>query len=132
MAWPGLVPASGYGRGVRQDWYCDEVIPGKVVVDVLAETATVLAFRPPRPGFSREHIIVVPKAHVSSLLELTPDLAADLLAVLQRLGGEAVARHGGCQVLTTLGNEQHNKHLHWHIAAGDGVARFVTVAPSQG
>lgn len=31
----------------------------------------------------------------------------------------------GCQVLTTLGNEQHNKHLHWHVAVGDGVARFV-------
>jgi histidine triad (HIT) family protein len=28
-------------------------------------------------------------------------------------------------VLTTLGSEQHNEHLHWHIAVGEGVARFV-------
>ena len=116
---------------MRQDWYCDEVIPGKVMVDVLAETTTVLAFRPPRPGFSREHIIVIPKFHVSSLLELTPHLAVEMLAVLQELGSEAISQHGGCQVLTTLGSEQHNKHLHWHIAAGDGVARFVTVAAAQ-
>ncbi|WP_158850719.1 HIT family protein [Saccharothrix deserti] len=114
---------------MRQDWYCDEVIPGKVAVDVLVETATVLAFRPPRPGFSREHIIVVPKLHVSSLLELAPELAVEMLTVLQESGRQAVVRHGGCQVLTTLGSEQHNKHLHWHIAAGDGVARFVTVTP---
>lgn len=32
----------------------------------------------------------------------------------------------GCQVLTTLGDEQHNRHLRLHIAAGDGVARFVS------
>lgn len=32
------------------DWYCDEVIPGKVRVEVLARTANTLAFRPPRPG----------------------------------------------------------------------------------
>ena len=41
----------------------------------------------------------------------------------------AFDEHGGCQVLTTLGDEQHNKHkhkhLHWHVAVGDGVARFV-------
>ncbi|QQQ76611.1 HIT family protein [Saccharothrix sp. 6-C] len=110
---------------MRQDWYCDEVIPGSVEVEVVAETATVLAFRPPRPGFGREHVIVVPKAHVGSLLDLEPDLAAEMMAVLQQTAAEVVARHGGCQVLTTLGDEQHNQHLHWHVAAGDGVARFV-------
>jgi histidine triad (HIT) family protein len=115
---------------VRQDWYCDDVIPGRVEVEVVVETATVLAFRPPRPGFGRDHVIVVPKAHVASLLDLAPDLAADMLAVLQQAAAQVVARHGGCQVLTTLGDEQHNRHLHWHIAAGDGVARFVTPAPS--
>jgi histidine triad (HIT) family protein len=113
---------------VRQDWYCDEVIPGEVVVDVLVETETVLAFRPPRPGFSREHIIVVPKVHVASPLELDPALAAEMLVVLQQVGARAVDQHGGCQVLTTLGDEQHNRHLHWHVAAGDGVARFVASA----
>jgi hypothetical protein len=28
--------------------------------------------------------------------------------------------------VATLGDEQHNRHLHWHVAAGDGVARFIT------
>lgn len=113
---------------MSQDWYCDEVIPRRVEVEVVAETGSVLAFRPPRPGFGREHVIVVPKAHVPSLLDLAPDLAVELLAVLRDVAAEVVARHGGCQVLTTLGDEQHNKHLHWHVAAGDGVARFVAPA----
>jgi histidine triad (HIT) family protein len=113
---------------VHQDWYCDEVISGKVDVEVVVDTSAVLAFRPPRPGFSREHVIVVPKVHVVSLLELDPELAVEMLLVLQEVGALAVALHGGCQVLTSLGDEQHNQHLHWHVAAGDGVARFVTAA----
>ena len=117
---------------MRQDWYCDEVIPGSVEVEVVAETATVLAFRPPVPGFGLDHVIVVPKAHVGSLLDLTPDLAAEMLAVLQQAAAGVIARHGGCQVLTTLGDEQHNEHLHWHIAAGEGVARFVTARSAPG
>lgn len=111
---------------MRQDWYCDEVIPGRVQIDVLIDTPTVLAFRPPRPGFGTEHIIVIPKRHVPSLLELDSDLAVDLLAVVRQVGAQVVERHGGCQVLTSLGNEQHNQHLHWHVAAGDGVARFIS------
>lgn len=107
------------------DWYCDEVIPGKVKVEVLAQTENTLAFRPPLPGFGTDHIIVIPTRHVSSLLDLDDDLTIELLATVKKAAAWAIDQHGGCQVLTTLGNEQHNKHLHWHIAIGDGVARFV-------
>lgn len=110
------------------DWYCNEVIPGLIDVDVVAETEHVLAFRPPVPGFGKEHVIVVPKRHVRSLLELDAETAARLLAVAQGVARDVVERHGGCQVLTTLGDEQHNRHLHLHVAAGDGVARFVARA----
>ncbi|MEU1550668.1 HIT family protein [Nocardia sp. NPDC005745] len=107
------------------DWYCAEVIPRLIDVEVLAETAHVLAFRPPIPGFGTDHVIVVPKQHVRSLLELDPVLGAHLLEVVQDVARRIVDEHGGCQVLTTLGNEQHNRHLHVHIAVGAGVARFV-------
>ncbi|MCX4749182.1 ASCH domain-containing protein [Kitasatospora sp. NBC_01287] len=112
--------------GDQPDWYCDQVIPGAVEVDVVLETAAVLAFRPPVPGFGSEHIIVVPKEHVRSILELAPDLAADMLSAVQTLAGAVTAQLGGCQVLTSVGDEQHNRHFHVHIAAGEGVARFIT------
>ncbi|MBF6062789.1 HIT domain-containing protein [Nocardia terpenica] len=108
------------------DWYCDEVIPRLIDVDVVAETDHVLAFRPPIRGFGTDHVIVVPKRHVRSLLELDPELGAHLLAVVQDVVQGVVDEHGGCQVLTTLGSEQHNRHLHLHVAVGDGVARFVS------
>jgi len=31
----------------KPDWYCDEVIPRLIDVDVVIETEHVLAFRPP-------------------------------------------------------------------------------------
>ena len=69
---------------------------------------------------------MVPKRHARSLLELDVDTATQLLEITQLAAHGVVERHGGCQVLTNLGDEQHNRHLHVHIAAGDGVARFVT------
>lgn len=108
------------------DWYCKQVIPRAINVDVVVETEHVLAFRPPIPGFGTDHVIVVPKRHVRSLLELDTALGAHLLTVVQAVAQQVIHQHGGCQVLTTLGDEQHNRHLHLHVAAGDGVARFVS------
>ncbi|MFD0207041.1 MULTISPECIES: HIT family protein [Saccharothrix] len=119
---------------MRQDWYCDEVIPGAVKVEVLVRTDNTLAFRPPLPGFGTDHIIVIPTRHVSSLLDLDDHLATELMTTVKEVAARAVDQHGGCQVLTTLGNEQHNKHLHWHVAVGEGVARFIPspdIAPNS-
>lgn len=112
--------------GVNEpDWYRDEVIPRLIDLDVVVETEHVLAFRSPVRGFGKEHVIVVPKRHVRSLLELDASTAAHLLETTQLVARAVCERHGGCQVLTNLGDEQHNRYLHLHIAAGDGVARFV-------
>jgi histidine triad (HIT) family protein len=117
------------GSGIdRPDWYCDEVIPGRSSVEMLIETDEALAFRPDRPGFGTEHIIVVPKQHVRSLLELDPRAAPHLVALIQQVAADVVSRHGGCQLITTLGDEQHNRHLHFHVAAGQGVARSIPPA----
>lgn len=109
------------------DWYCDEVLRGTVPdLEILYDSAEVLAFRPPQQGFGTDHVIVVPKQHVPSLLDLEPADLPAVLRALQQVAAELVDLHGGCQVLTTLGTEQHNRHLHFHIAVGEGVARFVT------
>jgi len=73
---------------------------------VVFETEHALAFRPPVPGFGEEHVIVVPKRHVRSLLELDADTATHLLEITQLAARGVVERHGGCQVLTSLGDEQ--------------------------
>jgi histidine triad (HIT) family protein len=64
------------------------------------------------------HLVVVPKQHVPSLLELDDSLASELLAVVKDVAARVVADTGACRVLTNLGDYQDSKHLHFHVASG--------------
>ena len=105
---------------MSDDFYCDEVLSGKTSVNIVHETDGVLAYYHTRP-FWPEHIVVIPKRHVSSLLTLeegdTP-LLLELLAVVRKVAEQVVAEHGACRVLTNLGAYQDSKHLHWHVSSG--------------
>jgi histidine triad (HIT) family protein len=100
------------------DFYCDEALSGRTAVEVVDETDEVLAFWHTRP-FWPEHIVVVPKRHVGSLLDVDAVLLADLMVVVRRVAAEVLERRGACRVLTNLGEYQDSKHLHFHVAAGD-------------
>jgi len=107
------------------DWYCAEVLTGRTRVRKLVETPLVLGFVPPKPSFFPEHIIVIPKRHVPSLFQLDDsELTLDLVSVIKQLAQDITARHNGCQVFTNLGDYQGNKHLHWHLACGEGISSF--------
>ena len=106
---------------MSNDFYCDEVLNGKTEVRIVTETDNVLAYHHTRP-FWPEHIVVIPKRHVVSLLTIeTHDapLLFELLAVIREVAAKVVAEHGACRVLTNLGEYQDSKHLHWHICFGD-------------
>jgi len=106
---------------MSNDFYCDEVLNGKTEVRIVTETDNVLAYHHTRP-FWPEHIVVIPKRHVGSLLTTdTQDaqLLLELLTVIREVAAKVVAEHGACRVLTNLGEYQDSKHLHWHVCAGD-------------
>ncbi len=103
---------------MSDDFYCDEALSGRAPIEVVAETERVLAFRHARP-FWPEHIVVIPRQHVPSLLEVDPALLAELLDVVRAVASDVLARNGACRVLTNLGAYQDSKHLHWHVASGD-------------
>ena len=106
---------------MSNDFYCDEVLNRKTEVRIVTETDNVLAYHHTRP-FWPEHIVVIPKRHVGSLLTIeTQDapLLLELLTVIREVAARVVAEHGACRVLTNLGEYQDSKHLHWHICFGD-------------
>lgn len=106
---------------MSSDFYCDEVLSGKTKVCVVTETDNVLAYHHTRP-FWPEHIVVIPKRHVGSLLTIEDGdvpLLLELLAVIREVATKIVAQHGACRVLTNLGEYQESKHLHWHVCAGE-------------
>ena len=101
-----------------EDFYCDEVFSGKTPVEKMLETKNVFAYHHTRP-FWETHIVVVPKAHVHSLLTVENDLLAELLDVVKKVAANVVNEKGAARVLTNLGNYQDSKHLHFHVYSGE-------------
>jgi hypothetical protein len=52
----------------RRDWYCEDILSGKVKVTRVWEDDHVLAFHHPQLK-AEIHVVVIPKAHVSSILD---------------------------------------------------------------
>lgn len=103
------------------DFYCDEVLSGKLAVERVRETANVLAFRHTRPAYP-VHIVVIPKQHIASLVDFAPGddaLLLEMIAVIREVAAGVLAEHGACRVITNLGDYQDSKHLHWHVVSGD-------------
>jgi histidine triad (HIT) family protein len=100
------------------DFYCTEVLSGRVEVNKVAETDNVLAYHHTKPSYPI-HIVVIPKRHIDSLLTLTDDaLLVELITVVKEVAREVVAKHGAAKIVTNLGAYQDSKHLHWHIVSG--------------
>lgn len=106
---------------MTDDFYCDEVLSGKTPVRCVRETAMVLAYHHTRP-FWPVHIVVIPKVHVPSLVDLgaaPPALLTELLTVVREVAATVLAEHGAARVLTNLGRYQDSKHLHFHVNSGE-------------
>ncbi|MFJ2397297.1 HIT family protein [Streptomyces sp. NPDC087843] len=99
------------------DFYCHQAIPGLVDIDVVTETDRVLAFHHTRPAHP-VHIVVVPKEHVPSLVDLgddNVDLLLEVMEVVREVAGKVRAEHGAASVTTNEGLYQESKHMHWHV-----------------
>ena len=110
---------------MTDDFYCDEVLSGRTPVRVVRETVAVLAYHHTRP-FWPVHIVVIPKQHVPSLLELPGEgdgLMRELLGVVVEVADEVRREHGAARVLTNLGAYQDSKHLHFHVHFGEPLKR---------
>ncbi len=105
---------------MTEDFYCENVLSGKINVDVVHETENVLAYRQTRP-YWETHIVVIPKRHISSLLTMYPaddGLLAEIFAVIRTVAAKVVEESGSARVLSNLGNYQESKHLHFHVNSG--------------
>jgi histidine triad (HIT) family protein len=105
---------------MSEDFYCEQVLSGRIRVEKVVETESVLAYHHTRP-FWEIHIVVIPKRHVSSLLALEDGdgrLLLEMFRVIREVAAKVVAGHGAARVLTNLGDYQESKHLHFHINSG--------------
>lgn len=98
------------------------IVRGDFGTVFIAESPGAVAFRDIEPK-APSHVLVVPRRHIGSLIDLGEQdagLAAELLA----LAGEVARREGiaerGFRVLTNVGEHggQTVPHLHFHVMGG--------------
>ncbi len=67
------------------DFYCEQVLSGMQPVQKIVDTESVLAFHHTQPSYPA-HIVVIPKRHISSLLDISEgdaDLLFSMLSVVK-------------------------------------------------
>lgn len=99
------------------DIYCDLILSGKLKVKVVVETENILSFYHTKPSF-KEHIVVIPKKHIDSLLTLElleRELILEIVDVVKRVSKMLVEKTGKARVATNMGEYQDSKHLHFHV-----------------
>ncbi len=72
------------------DPYCDEILPGRLLVETVHETPRVWAFHHPKPELAPVQIVVIPKEHIDSVATIThhdPDLVKEMMEVLSLVAG---------------------------------------------
>jgi histidine triad (HIT) family protein len=115
---PGYLNADGSKR----DWYCGDVLSGELAVQTVYEDSHVLAFHHPDPG-APIHVVIVPKAHVASLLsEEARDgaLLSSVLTAVQHAAQALGLDKAGFYVRANAAAPGVTPHMHWHVM-GPGV-----------
>ncbi len=69
------------------DFYCDEILTGRIKVEVVSDDEDVLVFHHTPPTYAF-HLVAIPKKHVPSFVDLGSadiDVLHRLLAVVRRV-----------------------------------------------
>lgn len=106
----------------ENDIIYEDVISKKVPVEIIKETDNVLAFHHTNPRW-KTHIVVTPKKHLESLIDLAGSsddtLVKELLSVSAEVAESVKNSEGGCVISTSVGDDQRTKHFHVDIHHGE-------------
>ena len=98
-----------------------KIIGGAIPSTKVYEDETVLAFRDIAPQ-APTHILVIPKAHIASVAEVTADNSAVIAHIFEVIAkvAEAEGLKDGYRVVSNCGDHagQTVHHLHFHILGG--------------
>lgn len=99
-----------------------KIINKEIPANIVYEDDEILAFKDINPQ-APVHILVIPKKHITSLLELKEEdieLTGKLLLVINEIAKTQGFYKSGFRVISNCGEDagQEVKHLHFHILAG--------------
>lgn len=101
------------------------IIAGEIPSTKVYENEFVYAFRDINPQ-APVHVLVIPKAHIASVDEVTEENAATVAELFKAIPliAKAEGLTGGYRVVSNVGADacQSVKHLHFHILGGTQLA----------
>ncbi len=104
------------------DWYCEDVLSGKIEVRVLWEDAQDLAFHHPNPS-AEIHVGVIPTSPIESILDAEAadgKLLRSMVWAVQQAARSLRLEQAGFYVRTNVTGPGITPHMHWHLM-GPGI-----------
>jgi histidine triad (HIT) family protein len=107
---------------MKNDCLFCAIVAGEIPGTKVYEDELCYAFRDINPQ-APAHILVVPKAHIASVAELTEEnaaLAGHCLAACAKIAVQEGLTEGGYRIVSNCGDDagQSVHHLHFHILGG--------------
>lgn len=99
-----------------------KIIKKEIPSSIVYEDSEILAFRDINP-VAPVHILVIPKKHISSLIDLNKEdelLIGRIYTVINKIAKQEEIDEKGFRVVVNCGEDggQEVKHLHFHILGG--------------
>ena len=99
-----------------------KIIKKEIASNIVFEDDDILAFYDINPA-APIHILVIPKKHISSLIEITEEdekIIGKIYGVINKIAAEKGFKESGYRVIVNCGKDggQEVMHLHFHILAG--------------
>lgn len=96
-----------------------KIVNKEIPSNPVLENDEFMAFHDINP-IAPVHILVIPKVHVESFNETTPEMMSKMTVFIQDVAQEVNIKESGYRVITNVGDNggQEIKHLHFHLLGG--------------
>ena len=96
-----------------------KIIKKEIPSNIVLENDDFLAFRDINPK-APVHILAIPKLHVDSFIQTTPQMMAGMTSFIQEVTEKENIKDSGYRVITNIGDNggQEVGHLHFHVLGG--------------
>ena len=96
-----------------------KIVNNEIPSNTVLENENFIAFHDINPK-APVHILAIPKVHVDSFNDVTPEIMSGMTSFIQDIAKEVGIDKEGYRVITNIGDNggQEVKHLHFHVVGG--------------
>jgi len=97
-----------------------KIVNGDIPNKTVLENENFLAFEDINP-LAKIHILIIPKIHVESFNEITPNIMSEMTTFIQEVALTLGVKSDGYRLITNIGKNggQEVNHIHFHLLAGE-------------